>query len=207
MCLFHKFMSTLQARRKNALRETILAAAEKIFASRGYEGFSMRRLAAAIGYSPTAIYLHFKNKADLLHALHKRSFAAFEAKAKEKSVVYSDSTAALRAALTGYIRYGRTYPHQYAVSFHLRAAAQSGEGDPGLNAFGAFGHLVEAFIADRAIPVDAEEATQCLWAGIHGLTSLYVTYPDFPWKDQDALAGRMADMLLAGLLATKETAP
>ena len=51
-----------RARQRLNLRQQILDAARDILVREGYDGLSMRRVADRIDYSPTAIYLHFKDK-------------------------------------------------------------------------------------------------------------------------------------------------
>jgi len=46
-------------------RERILAAAEKLFARRGFSGTSIRDITDAVGIKPPALYNHFPNKEDL----------------------------------------------------------------------------------------------------------------------------------------------
>ncbi len=46
-------------------RERILAAAEKLFARRGFAGTSIRDITDAVGIKPPALYNHFPNKEDL----------------------------------------------------------------------------------------------------------------------------------------------
>ncbi|MFX5306100.1 helix-turn-helix domain-containing protein, partial [Acinetobacter baumannii] len=55
-------------RRRQETRRAILEAATRMFEREGYEGFSLRQVAEAIGYTPTTIYLYFKDKDDLLFA-------------------------------------------------------------------------------------------------------------------------------------------
>jgi len=50
---------TLRERHKDELTGEILAAARDLFVHEGYESFSMRKLAAAVGCSAGAIYNHF----------------------------------------------------------------------------------------------------------------------------------------------------
>ena len=61
-------------RQKNALRADILAAARDLFVEQGYESVSMRKIAGRIDHSPTAIYLHFKDKSDLLRSICDETF-------------------------------------------------------------------------------------------------------------------------------------
>jgi AcrR family transcriptional regulator len=46
-------------------RERILAAAERLFARRGFSGTSIRDITDAVGIKPPALYNHFPNKEDL----------------------------------------------------------------------------------------------------------------------------------------------
>jgi AcrR family transcriptional regulator len=50
-------------------RDELLAAALRVFASRGYEQAGVDEIAAAAGYSKGALYWHFSGKQDLLLAL------------------------------------------------------------------------------------------------------------------------------------------
>ncbi|MFJ9582315.1 TetR/AcrR family transcriptional regulator [Streptomyces acidicola] len=50
-------------------REQIVTAAAKAFTEHGYNGASMRQIAADVGVSPAALLRHFANKEDLLSAV------------------------------------------------------------------------------------------------------------------------------------------
>src|SRR5258705_10796787 len=64
-----------RARQKKFLRQEILDAASELFVRDGYENVSMRRIADKIEYSPTTIYIYFKDKAELLEQVCKGTFA------------------------------------------------------------------------------------------------------------------------------------
>lgn len=59
---------------KGDLRDEILSAAKKLFLAHGYLNTSMRKIAAKVGISPTTIYLYYRDKADVIHALHQEGF-------------------------------------------------------------------------------------------------------------------------------------
>src|SRR3954470_13943056 len=61
-------MASIDRRERERLetRTRIMDAARELFAREGYDAVSMRRIADAIEYSPTAIYVHFRDKQDLL---------------------------------------------------------------------------------------------------------------------------------------------
>jgi len=58
-------------------RERILAAAEKLFARRGFSGTSVRDITDAVGIKPPALYNHFPNKEDLYTEVLSASLRPF----------------------------------------------------------------------------------------------------------------------------------
>src|SRR2546427_9900091 len=66
-----------QAQEKQDLRQAILTAAGELFLEQGYERFSLRKVAERIGYSPTTIYLYFRDKDDLLFTVVDEGFERF----------------------------------------------------------------------------------------------------------------------------------
>ncbi len=50
--------------------EKAISEATKIFARKGYEGLSMRKLAKETGIAPSVLYHHFENKDQLLRAMY-----------------------------------------------------------------------------------------------------------------------------------------
>ena len=61
-------------REREETRAKITDAARELFAREGYDAVSMRRIAEAIEYSPTAIYVHFKDKEALFQDLCRQDF-------------------------------------------------------------------------------------------------------------------------------------
>lgn len=59
---------------KTDLKQEIMDAARNLFLKEGYEATSMRKIAAAVGVSATAIYLYYKDKAEIMHSLHQEGF-------------------------------------------------------------------------------------------------------------------------------------
>ncbi|RYZ18840.1 MAG: TetR family transcriptional regulator, partial [Chitinophagaceae bacterium] len=61
-------------REKEEMRQLILDAARRIFMEKGFMGASMRSIAEEIQYSAGTIYLYFKDKDEIFHALHEEGF-------------------------------------------------------------------------------------------------------------------------------------
>jgi hypothetical protein len=62
--------------------------------------------------------------------------------------------------------------------------------------------VYDCITAEEFSNVDAELVSQTFWAGIHGITSLLITYEKgFPWVNKDKLIHSMVDTLVAGVQA------
>ena len=51
-------------------KETIINETLTLFSEKGFEGVSMRDIAAAVGIKAASIYNHFKNKEEILSLIH-----------------------------------------------------------------------------------------------------------------------------------------
>src|SRR3981189_3009835 len=64
--------SSATATRKPNLREAILAAAEELFATNGFNAVSIRDIAQTRGANPGSVTYHFKTKDGLLLEIYRR---------------------------------------------------------------------------------------------------------------------------------------
>ena len=196
-------------RQKEALRRKILDAAGEMFATEGFEAVSMRKLADKIEYSPTTIYLYFQDKAELLGCLCEETFtglvqvlAGIERKSREP-------VAGLEKGLRAYVDFGLQHPHHYVVTFvmprcDVREPSEF-DGSVGETAFDYLRRAVERCIREKKFRrVDAETASQVLWAGVHGITSLLITQTRFPWRDREKLIKQTISALIRGFLKTNK---
>lgn len=189
-------------RQRQELREGILDAARELFAREGVEQISMRRLAEAVGYSPGTLYLHFASKEDLLRCLVDQAFGTLLAMLQASRA--STSLATLRAGLRAYVAFGLAHPRQYQFAFVLQAPPASGAYEPH-EAFQYLRQCVRDCIRSGEFRgVDPETAAQILWAGVHGLTSLFIARPAFPWVERSRLVEATLETLIDGFAGPKE---
>jgi AcrR family transcriptional regulator len=184
-----------------------MEAARKLFVKEGYNSVSMRKIAEKIEYSPTTIYLYFKDKQDLIHHLCESTFAKLVKELEGLSQDSSDPVGNLRRAGRAYIQFGLRYPNHYLVTFvlphtHLEMTPEGMEKSQGMRAF----HWLRMMVAEcirqgKFRPVDIEATSQTLWAAVHGVTSLLIVHTDFPWVHKEKLVEQMLDSLLEGLKA------
>ena len=196
-----------RAREKEQLRQEILGAARDLFVREGYENLSMRRVAQKIEYSPTTIYLYFKDKTDLLCQLCGETFARLVRELEAIEQDASDPVACLRKGLRAYVEFGVKHPNDYKVTFMLGHPEADTEPDRylnahsmGMKAFEFLPRLVgEAVRQGKFRNVDVATTSQALWAAVHGMTSALIAHPKFPWVDRKEVIEHLIDTMLAGL--------
>jgi len=176
-----------RTRQRDENRAEILEAAREIFLTDGYDGFSMRKLAVRVGCSPGALYLHFRDKESLFDALVEQSFEQLhQALRRLRDAHGRDPASTLKRGLRVYVEWGLAHPNEYAIAFLLRRPATS-KPYRTHDAFGVARSLVKACLGLRARPAQVELATQAVWAATHGITSLLIERPTFPWVARETL--------------------
>lgn len=177
-----------RARHKEALRRHILDAAREVFVTEGYESVSMRKIAEKIEYSPTTIYLYFKDKAELLNCLCEEIFARLGETIDRIVNEGGDPVARLLKGLHAYVAFGIKNPNDYRVAF-LISMGQRGDVTQQPATWTVYGYLrstvEECISSGRFRPLDLETAAQSLWSAAHGITSLLIIHREFPWADVD----------------------
>ena len=186
-------------------REEILAAALRLFGQYGLYGVSTRQIAQAVGVSQPTLYAYFASKDQIAAELHARAFRELEARLK-LGVRDADTPEAVAAGLRIYVDFGLENPDAYRVAFmiegpHGRVAVagpvdESDVSVPGHTAFDILRHMI-ADLHRRGLGTgdDPERMAQSVWAGMHGLVSLLIARPGFPWADREALVDGHVRML------------
>ncbi len=179
------------------LRAALMEATVELLLERGSsDQLSIRAVTSRAGVSPTALYLHFADKQELLRAVCDEAFeeliAFLEQAAAEAD---GDARAQLEAMGLAYLKFARHRPALYRVLFATPGRFGGGERppeqDPGKRALEA---LVE--VTTRAVPDDPDPLGVALqlWTGLHGFVSLQSVMPEIGQKmrwpsDEDFLRG------------------
>lgn len=197
-----------RARQKQLLRQQILDAARELLVREGYDRLSMRRVADRIDYSPTAIYLHFKDKQELVFSLCEESFAKLVHELETLSDDYPDPLVRLRRGMQRYIAFGLKNPNHYIPAFVLPPAdldpkRRQAMLSPESSAMRALATLRDTIAdgvkAKKLRKVDPDVAARSTWAALHGITSLLIVHDHFPWGDRDLVIQNLLDSLVDGL--------
>lgn len=199
-----------RVRQRERLRQEILDAARELFVKEGFNNVSMRRVADKIEYSPTTIYLYFKDKVDLLHCLCLETFTKLVKTFEGLTADLSDPVDCLRKGLRAYVDFGLKYPNHYQVTFIQMPEHPEKPGQylyekteaMGQSAFDFLRMIVAECVKRKKFRrVDVETTSQALWAAIHGVTALLIVHHKFPFVDQDQLIDHLIDTLIEGLRA------
>ena len=195
-----------KARQKKFLRQEILDAASELFVKEGYEQVSMRRIADRIEYSPTTIYLYFKDKSELLEQVCHEAFSRLSVLLKRILEQPGDPVERLRKGLITYVHFGIENPHQYRAAFMLPKPEDFDKSkylqpnSPGMQAFDFLRRSVQSCKASGKLRSgNVELASQTLWCGVHGVTSLLITHEAFPWVGREQVIQSIVDTLIAGI--------
>lgn len=160
------------------LRRVILDTTRHLLVRDGYNSLSMRKIARAIGYSATSIYLYFENKDTLFHALIDEGMEQLLDHLKEAENEHPDDPVArIRTLCRQYVSFGLENPEYYEIMFMLRPEQM--ERYPADKYRRARRNLdvIAAALADGVacgvLEVDNPRVTaSSIWATLHGAVSL-----------------------------------
>ena len=167
-------------RQKEELKAKILEAARALFIERGFEETSIRNIAERIDYSPTTIYLYFKDKDDIFFALHREGFVLLNKYFRALQDV-EDPFERLKAISRSYIRFALENREYYDLMFISRSPMSALEDrdeekwEEGNRAFGFLENTVRQCI-DRGYfeGMNPEVLSFTCWSAVHGICALEI---------------------------------
>jgi AcrR family transcriptional regulator len=172
-------MSSTSERSENGdLRRRILDTARHQLVQEGYQNLSMRKIADAIGYSATSIYLYFDSKDALLHALIHEGMMWLRDQLRETATQYPDAPVRrLQALCHCFVEFGLENPEYYEIMFQLRPERMERyppekyrQARENLDFFAqALDEGVEQGIFEVE---DVKVSASTVWASLHGTISL-----------------------------------
>ena len=178
-------------RRRLKVRGAIIDAAERVFASEGETGLSIRRLAEEIDYSPSAIYKYFGSKEELIDELKEAFFERLLARVDRISCADAPFSQRGRACVSTYIETAMERPHHYAAAFSgplvadhdTQTPPQKWEDFEKTYKGRAFNILVEMVREGQSLNVfdpalDPFLSAKSVWAASHGLAQLITHMPN-----------------------------
>jgi AcrR family transcriptional regulator len=176
-----------RTRRRLALRESILEAAQTIVRDEGLRSLTMRRIAEAVDYAPASLYAHFENREALLAELCRQGMKSLRVALEGAIAGVRDPRARLAALARGYVRYALDRPETFRLMFMEDGALtkqifEAVGDDDGVRALGFIGTALAELRASGAIAKDANlpQLTDLVWTFVHGIATLRLGCPTMP---------------------------
>ena len=166
-------------RGKEDLKRRILDAAMELFLEHGYERTSMRMIAQRIAYSPTTIYIYFKDKNAIFHALHVEAFQQLGARLAPLAHV-ENPMERLTAMGKVYLEFAEQNPGLYDLMFIMKAPVHAVDEmhhlwEEGDRVFAVLKATVEEAMNKKLLRQSDVEVTSLLvWSTVHGMAALLV---------------------------------
>lgn len=166
-------------RHKENLKQEILDAAKRLFMKHGYEATSIRKIAAEIEFSPTTIYLYYKDKNDIIYALHREGFKMLGERFFALSSV-EDPYERLKAMGRSYLKFALEHSDFYELMFVMKEPLQflhknceTTDWEDGKEAFGfLLATIVDCQKHHYFEDQDPELFALFVWSTVHGFCTL-----------------------------------
>lgn len=181
------------------LRTTLLDVATELLAEvHDIDRLSIRAVTSRAGVSPTALYMHFADKDELVEAIKQRCFAALREWVDAAGDEADDPRERLLRMGRAYLAFAREHPGWYAVCFQTRFGEQQEENLPPARDSEDADALVFLDLMDAvgAVVETSEdelfEISTIIWTALHGRASLLQAMPVCPLPDEDRWLRRLA---------------
>lgn len=166
---------------KERRRADMVDAAEELYAEVGWDDVTMDRVAKTARLSRALLYVYFRDKNDLLHAITERALLELRERFVAAAAAHTEGLDQVQAIGRAYVLFQQEKPYRFDAC--SRFHAHQAEGQPAEDACAAAGDAVIAVIvrallqgqADGSIRKDIGNPAQVcvmLWAFSHGLIQI-----------------------------------
>ncbi|MEU4892088.1 TetR/AcrR family transcriptional regulator [Streptomyces sp. NPDC044780] len=166
-----------------ALKEEILVAAARMLMESGREGdLSLRAVAREVGISAPSVYLHFKDRAELVATVTRRAYERLVAQLREAGDRGGEGgpREALRAMARRYCHFALDNPKLYRLMFgieRIEGPRDELASHPLWTVHEVWVEAVSACRGDRTGAADDERVAKLLWFSLHGIVAMSVSMP------------------------------
>jgi AcrR family transcriptional regulator len=167
-------------REKVEMKRQILVAARSLFLEQGFEKTSVRNIAEVIEYSAGTIYLYFKDKNEILFALHVEAFSVLMQAMQAGVMGETDPFERLISLGKQYLKYAFENPELYDLMFVMTAPMETLECREEIWCDGERAFETLKFVVGDCMKAgyfeDAENETisVMVWSLVHGMATLHL---------------------------------
>ena len=197
-------------------RASIVEAAMRLFAEKGFRGTTTREIAAAVGVTEPVLYEHFKTKRDLYTAIiqqgadgaieHFRALAAkYEGTGDDRGFFEDLAHLVIRVHTANGGRFVRLLLFSNLEGHELKDLFFERGGKLGLDIVAEY---IERRVAEGVMQGDPAVASRCFWniIGHHCLITLVFGCKRLPYSDEEVVR-QMVDIFLRGMYRDGGTQP
>ena len=206
--MFDMAKRTTREKRHERTRDEILNAALGLIIENGIDNLSMRELARRVDYSPAGLYEYFGGKDEIIMAvcLEGDSRLAAYLSAVPADLPLRDYLIELGLA---YVRFARQNREHFTVLFTNRIPGMTTLPDDHdvthpEDSFSILLHAIKTGIADGMIAspegYGAVEISYSVWAMVHGMATLQVSYLRDLVLDFESADRHMLELFVSGLI-------
>lgn len=163
--------------RTSDLRRKILEQARSLLLAEGYAQVSMRKIANAVGCTPTSIYLYFDSKDVLFHSLIEEGMIRLHEQLETVVSLFPDPEDRFRRLCRGYLEFGLENPEFYEIMFLLHPEQMMRyPTDKYRKARRNLQFFADAIAASRCDDPDRDPilSATVVWSLLHGAISLHL---------------------------------
>jgi len=179
------------------LRDDIIEAASRLLADPAAPPLTLRAVAREVGVAATSVYLHFDSIESLILAVAVRRFG--ELLQLQDEIAEPDPCEQVRASSLAYCEFGLAYPGHYQVMFTNPLPMpehMTPDQFPGWAPFQRLINRVGECIGTEPGDPEAFRTAQLIWQQLHGIVSLRISRPRFPWPPLEPTVRTAVDRLL-----------
>jgi AcrR family transcriptional regulator len=167
-------------KQKLEIRKLILDASMKLFVEEGFEHVSIRKIADLIEYSPTTIYLYFKDKDEIYLHLHDVGFTNMQALNRNLDDI-RNPLLRLHKMGENYLNFGLDNPEYYDLMFIQRSPMvklnemECSDWKSGDAAMLRLKDTVRECMDQGFLAInDVDLVSVSIWSMVHGLVALVI---------------------------------
>ncbi len=193
-----------------SLREDILHVSRTLLIKNGFSKMSMRKIAKEVDVSATSIYLHFKNKDELLLALIETSIAQLTEALKKELNPGDDPISKLEKMADGFIDFALNSPQEYEIIYMVRPEEMPKFPKEKFNQVRKIYEMLAAIIQEGKTQgvLDVEDSllsAYTVWAQLHGVASVVISKRLDTRIPTDTFVKQAVDHIIQGFISQKTT--
>jgi len=192
-----------------SLREEILEVSKEILIEDGFSKMSMRKIAKRADITATSIYLHFKNKDDLLLALIEESIENLKKALMDVIDPSKDLIRQLEDLAETYIDYALKHPEEYQVIYMVRPEEMPKYPKEKFKNIRSTYELLADIISNgkknELIEVESSLiSAYTLWAQLHGVVSVILSKRLDTRIPRDQFIEQAVENIIQGFISQKK---